>query len=99
MRNTITEFKTCSEIAGELVAYLEKHPEGRPRMSGWADAFKKCFDFPHRGVSQVWQWRVKLHENSGWAVRSQLMNEQRAAKLYANFAQYEKHAGPFEVEE
>ena len=48
---------------------------------------------------QVWQWRVKPYNSPiTWSVCSDLFTEEGAKEAF-NSLRYEKHAGPFEVEE
>jgi len=47
---------------------------------------------------QVWQWRWFHTVNHKWTVDCDLMNQNEAEKRLGKF-KFEKHAGPFEVEE
>lgn len=52
-----------------------------------------------KGKKQVWQWRHKNFTGTFWNVDAELMTERDAKRIYAAMFRYEKHAGPFEVEE
>lgn len=47
---------------------------------------------------QVWQWRFKGKDESWWGISSSLMDENEVKKCFGHI-KYEKHAGPFEVED
>ena len=65
------------------------------------DDFYTVYRPPEKTI-KVWQWRIKIKENPKllyqWKVASNLRTEEQAAKYYHD-KKYEKHAGPFEVEQ
>ena len=46
---------------------------------------------------QVWQWRY--FSNNEWVVSLALRTEESAQQYFSIYCKYEKHAGPFEVDE
>lgn len=50
---------------------------------------------------QVWQWRSITESSKEWVVYTRLLTEDEAERVFKNkFGnRYEKHAGPFEVDD
>ena len=74
-------------------------------LKEYFDEFKKCSDFPEpKKKKHVWQWRYFEEDTNRLAVCSYLMTEDEAKHHFSwqhrgNNRPYEKHAGPFEVDE
>ena len=48
---------------------------------------------------QVWQWRFKRNKEARWIIHGLMLTEEDAKEVYSSDHKYEKHAGPFEVED
>lgn len=57
------------------------------------------WDLEPKKIKWVWQWRWRRKVDDLWSVNVTLMTEGLAERHFEEMATYEKHAGPFEVEE
>lgn len=93
---------TCAEIAAKFIREAKEtiSNEGYYTLSGKSliDAFQQCSDFPKPKVKikkEVWQWRYKGSNGKFWMLIPDLMTDEPINKS----VQWEKHAGPFFVDE
>ena len=65
-----------------------------------ARAFKQQWELytEPKPKKEVWQWRYKVKESGYWYSADLLLTEEEASKRWKTL-KYEKHAGPFEVDE
>jgi hypothetical protein len=104
--------KTCAEIAAEfcsdmsMIFYSQKDYESAMKLSKFLAEFRNASDFPKpKKKKQVWMWRYRYNHIRGkaWGIASDLMTETEAERRFRaenhNDLPYEKHLGPYEVEE
>lgn len=58
----------------------------------------ELYEEPKKQV-EVWLWRYKYASTSDWRIDVRLLSEEDAAKQFLVYDQYERHAGPWMVEE
>jgi hypothetical protein len=84
----------CNYI--ELVNGQMKDKNGDVMVLGLTPSSWSIYEEP-KPKKQVWEWRYRK-AGKEWYVDGILCDEIRASVLFDNF-EYEKHAGPFEVED
>lgn len=92
----------CADIAKAFVSFVQRGGPIDPcYFYTWARSFEECSDFPQpKKKKQVWQWRYRGPADKFWGINLDLYDEEAANKIFTGyFPSFEKHAGPFEVDE